>query len=114
MALDRLKGAQAALAAGSTPSAISSAYYAILNAARAALSEEDVYAKTHGGTWNLFQQTFVEPGRFDDELLARARRTQPDREAADYAAVIAEAARGAEIVELAESFVAAVRELVGD
>jgi len=114
MALNRLTGARASLAAGSAPSAISAAYYAMLNAARAALSEEDLYAKTHRGTWDLFRQTFVETVRFDAELLTRVRRTQPDREAADYAAVIAATSKGEEIVALAERFIAAVRELVGD
>ena len=32
---------------------VSAAYYAMLNAARAALSERGEYAKTHSGTWTL-------------------------------------------------------------
>lgn len=35
---------------------VSAAYYAMLNAARAALSERGEYAKTHGGTWHPVQR----------------------------------------------------------
>lgn len=65
VARDRLTLASIALAAGSYGGAVSAAYYAMLNAARAALSEEDSYAKTHSGTWTLFRETFVATERFD-------------------------------------------------
>jgi hypothetical protein len=54
---------------------------------RAALSEEDRNAKTHSGTWGLFQEMFVATRRFPEELFADAPRTQRLREAADYDAV---------------------------
>lgn len=86
----------------------------MLYAARAALSEEDRYAKTHSGTWNLFGQAFVDSRRFDPVLLADARDTQADRSGVDYEASRPSDERAHEIVALAERFVAAVRELVGD
>ena len=56
----------------------------MLYAARAALSESDRSAKTHRGVWNLFQQSYVDAGRFDQELLREARASQRAREATDY------------------------------
>jgi uncharacterized protein (UPF0332 family) len=41
---------------------LSAAYYAMLYAARAALSESDVYARTHSGIWHKFRRAFVEGG----------------------------------------------------
>ncbi len=112
MAVDQLAAARASLSGGFAFQAVSSGYYAMLYASRAALSEEDLYAKTHGGTWNLFQQTFVDLGRFDRSLFDDARKTQQDREGADYDAVRAPVERAEEIVEVAERFVAAVLKLV--
>lgn len=106
---ERLAGARDAAAAGHAALAVSSAYYAVLYAARAALSEEDRYAKTHRGVWALFGEVFVKVGRFDSELAASARQLQDVREGADYEArepsgeeadaVIADAARFLEAVE---------------
>jgi len=111
MARERLGLARTALVAGFHSGAASAAYYAMLYAARAALSEEDRYAKTHSGTWGLFRQSFVEPGRFDRELFERAHKTQPVREGADYDARIVPPEQAEAIVALAERFVAAVAEV---
>jgi uncharacterized protein (UPF0332 family) len=111
-ARDRLRGARAVLGAGSFSSAASLAYYAMLYAARAALSEEDRNAKTHTGTWNLFGETFVDTGRFAPELYESARKTQPTREAVDYDALMVPREQAEEIVALAERFVTATDELL--
>lgn len=110
-ARDRLGAARAALSAGFPSNAASAAYYAILYAARAALSEEERNAKTHSGVWGLFHEIFVASGRFDPELFAEAQRTRDLREATDYEAVIVPHADAERIVELAERFVSAVLEL---
>ncbi|GIU95774.1 MAG: hypothetical protein KatS3mg012_2231 [Gaiellaceae bacterium] len=109
-ARDRLGAARVALSAGFPSNAASAAYYAMLYAARAALSEEGRNAKTHSGTWGLFHETFVATGRFDSELYAAAQRTRDLREASDYEAVIVPHADAERIVELAERFVSAVVE----
>ncbi len=111
MAREQLEAARATLAAGFPSSAASLAYYAMLYAARAALSEEEKNAKTHRGTWDLFRGTFVEPGRFDRELFDRARRAQRVREGVDYDARRAAPAEAQELVALAELVIAAVTEL---
>jgi uncharacterized protein (UPF0332 family) len=58
----------------------------MLNAARAALSERDLHARTHGGTWAEFHQQFVEPGTIDRSLVARAREAEKRRHLTDYEA----------------------------
>lgn len=108
-ARERLTLAATALESSLLGGATSAAYYAMLYAARAALSERDLYAKTHAGTWNLFGETFP---RFDVELLREARGTQRVREGADYDAVAVSPERGAAVVELAQRFVAAIEQML--
>jgi uncharacterized protein (UPF0332 family) len=113
-AREALETAKLALEARFFARAVSNAYYAMLYAARAALSEEDRHAKTHSGTWALFRETFAEPGRFDAQLLSVASKQQQPREGADYDARRFSRDEAAETVELADQFIAAVTELIGD
>lgn len=113
-ALERLAVARTALQTEAPSAAVSLAYYAMLNAARAALSEEDLYAKTHSGTWHLFRETFVKSARFDTGLARRAEKTQELRLGADYEAQHVEPQDAADAVELAEEFVAAIEALYPD
>jgi len=111
-AKDRLALASLALAGGHEEGAVSAAYYAMLYAARAALSEDERNAKTHAGTWNLFRERFVIAGGFDRNDFQAAHAIQARREAADYDAEGIPAAEAAEAVEVAERFVAAVGEML--
>ncbi|MDW8337835.1 MAG: HEPN domain-containing protein [Thermoleophilia bacterium] len=111
-ARDRLGTTRAALAAAGFPSnAATAASHAMLYAVRAALSEEEQNAKTHSGTWGLFQETFVATERFDPELFAAAQRTRDLLEASDYEAVMVPHADAERIIEVAGRFVSAVVEL---
>lgn len=104
--------AAAAVAVEEDPStALSAAYYAMLYAARAALSERDVSAKTHKGTWHEFRRAFVENGEIDTTLMAEVQKLQPEREQADYDAWFAPASEARRAIELARSFMAAVEAL---
>ena len=76
MAHEALAAARLEVDNGLAARAVSSAYYAMLNAVQAALSEEDRYAKTHAGLWSQFGETFVVTGRFDAGLAKAARRSQ--------------------------------------
>lgn len=107
----RLAGARAAERDGFGSLAVGAAYYAMLYAARAALSEVGAAAKTHSGVWNLFRRSFV-PSRFDADLVARAERLQELREDVDYEAtgVSSDQAQGA--IDDAERFVAAVEAVI--
>jgi uncharacterized protein (UPF0332 family) len=112
MAREALAAAGATLAAGHPSRTISEAYFAMLYAARAALSEEELNSKTHKGTWQLFRETFVAGGRFDAHLFAEARSTQQQREAADYDALMVPHEEAERIVDVAGRFVAAVRAVI--
>ncbi|HEX9416165.1 MAG TPA: HEPN domain-containing protein [Gaiellaceae bacterium] len=113
-ARERLLGARDALASGHLADAASAAYYAMLYAARAALSERDLYAKTHSGVWTSFEQEFATGGAFDPELVAEARRAQQIRELGDYEARPASEEQARLVVDNAERFVTAVAGMLGE
>ena len=108
----RLRAARV-LVAEDPASAVSAGYYAMLYAARAALSEEDRYARTHRGIWHLFREVFVVQDRFDAALAAEASAVQREREEADYSAWMAPEEEARRVVALAERFVGEVRRMVG-
>jgi uncharacterized protein (UPF0332 family)/predicted nucleotidyltransferase len=93
--------------------AVSAAYYAMLYAARAGLSEEGVEARRHTGTWQRFRERFVVTGRFDATLVQRAQELQALREAIDYRAQTPDREQAAGAVGDARRFVRAVDELLG-
>lgn len=111
-ARDRLADAEAILGTAHPAVTVSAAYYGMLYAARAALSERGEFAKTHSGTWTLFSQVFVAPGEFDQSLSAMARRVKDAREEGDYEAAPPSAAEAAEFVKGAADFIAAVEQLL--
>jgi uncharacterized protein (UPF0332 family) len=96
-----LKAARRRVAAASAiveqdPSAaLSAAYYSMLYAARAALSERNVTARTHRGVWHELRRVFVDTGELDVELAAEVQKVQPEREQADYDAWFAPTADAA-------------------
>ena len=90
---------------------LSAAYYAMLYGARAALSERDVYAKTHRGTWHELRRVFVATGELDGDLVAAAQRLQPRREQADYDAWEAPAAAANNAIALAHRLLSAIEVL---
>ncbi len=92
--------------------ALSAAYYAMLYAARAALSERGVYAKTHRGAWHEFRREFVETGELEGELVAAVQRLQPEREQADYDAWSAPVQEARRAIELARDFLTKVAALL--
>jgi uncharacterized protein (UPF0332 family) len=111
-ARDGVASARTLVEAGHAATAVSTAYYAMLYAARAALSERDLDARSHSGTWGLFREEFVVTGEFSEELAQAAQRAQARREASDDAAESFEMAEAAALVATAEGFVAPVERLV--
>lgn len=89
-------------------------YYAVLYAARAALSERDQQARTHRGTWHLFRLAFVETGQFEVGLYDRAQRAQSMREDADYDAAGFAPEEAQQLMEDAGRFVDATAAMLGD
>jgi uncharacterized protein (UPF0332 family) len=94
--------------------ALSGAYHAMLYAVRAALSERDLYAKTHRGAWSEFRRVFVATGEFDGALVAAAQRVQSQWEDADYDAWLVPRDEAERVIELAETFVGAIERLLAD
>jgi uncharacterized protein (UPF0332 family) len=111
-ARDRVEGARMALAAGHLELAVSAAYYAMLYAARAALSERDEYARTHGGTWHLFHERYVTTGAFDQHLHSLAQKAQRAREGGDYEAITPSRADAEAFVAGAADHIAAVQQML--
>ena len=111
-ARERLTGARKNLDQGEYAIAVGAAYYAMLYGARAALSERDLHAKTHRGTWNLMRQTFAAEGSFQPELVVEAERLAELREAADYDALAVDEDQAKHAVDSAERFLSALDELL--
>ncbi len=64
--------------------AVSRAYYAMFFAARALLSEKNIFPKTHKGVISQFSLNFVKEGDFDKNIFKIFTRAQEVREEADY------------------------------
>ncbi len=111
-ARDRMVTAREVFASGHLEVAVSAAYYAMLYAARAALSEDDEYARSHGGTWGLFHRRYVVTEAFDQHLHAFAQRAQKTREQGDYEAITPAPDEAKTIVEGAGDFIAAVERML--
>ena len=111
-ARERLADAQAIGGSAHPALIVSAAYYAMLYAARAALSERGEYAKTHSGTWTLFSKVFVASGEFDQNLKTMASRAKKAREKGDYEAAPPTPEEAADFVEGAAEFVAAIERLL--
>jgi uncharacterized protein (UPF0332 family) len=111
-ARDRAELARVALASGHLEGAVSAAYYAMLYAARAALSERDEYARSHGGTWHLFHERYVITGAFEQHLHALAHSAQRTREAGDYEAITPDRGEAERIVDGAADYIAAVEHML--
>jgi uncharacterized protein (UPF0332 family) len=111
-ARDRAEIARMLLAAGHLEGAVSAAYYAMLYAARAALSERDEYARTHGGTWHLFHERYVTAGAFDEDLHSLAGRAQRARQGGDYEAITPSREDAEGFVAGAAEYIAAIEHML--
>ena len=111
---ERLAMARDLIATRHAAGAISAAYYAMLYAARAALSERDLHAKTHSGVWTLFSKELVASGQVSERLRRAAGRAQELREAGDYEAVVHDLDLAGATMADAEEFVASIQTMLSD
>ena len=111
---ERLESARDQLAAGHPETAVSTAYYAGLYAARAALSEHDLNARSHRGLWHLLRERVVAEGEIPDDLVRPLQKAQELRVAVDYDAQRVGEDEARELLADAERLVAAVWEAFGD
>lgn len=81
---EKLKVATSLFVTGFYSDAVSRAYYAMFYAARALLSEKNIYPKTHRGVISQFGLKFVKEGEYEKEIFDLFARAQEDREEADY------------------------------
>lgn len=112
-----LASARMLLAAGDTDGATNRAYYAMFDAAIAALSWADPdrsreLPRTHGGLIAVFGHQLVRNGRMSAEYGRAFNRVQELRLAADYLASPVTSDKAAWAIGEAENFVAAIAALL--
>lgn len=105
------------LDAGDVDGACNRAYYAIFDAARAALLACDAsltpaIGKTHRGLINLFSERLVKSGTVSIEMGRLLKRAEEVRLIADYRGDSVELTDARAMVEQAEIFVSAMRALL--
>ncbi|HEV2769029.1 MAG TPA: hypothetical protein VGV40_02435 [Solirubrobacteraceae bacterium] len=109
---DRLRRARRAQGYEDPKTAIALSYYSTFEAARAALSEEDRFARTHRGTWHLPRELLVATGRLDAGVVEEADPLHNERIAVDYGTGPRPMGDGAKAIATAECFLAAVERLL--
>jgi uncharacterized protein (UPF0332 family) len=100
------------LAGGLSDNAMSEAYYAMLDAARAALIGKNIYRKRHRSVLAAFGEHFSKSQEMDRRLHRWIIAAEKDRLIADYSAEGVSPARAQEHLEHAEIFVAAIRKML--
>lgn len=107
---DRFLAAARVLLEGKLPeNSAAESYQAMFSAARASLSELDHEARTHRGTWTLFDQLFVRHDLFEGRLRSAARNAEELRYDSDYRLGGASQGEAKRVLADAEEFVAGVR-----
>jgi len=110
-----LASARLLLDAGDTDGACNRAYYAMFDAARAALAvadDEGMIAKTHSGLISAFSLRFVKSAEIPVELGKALNAVSELRQAGDYTGLTMPKDKAAWAVTRAEAFVAAIEQLV--
>lgn len=111
--LRALDEAHILLASGHTEGACNRAYYAMFDAAHAALWEkgvenDDAPIKTHNGLLARFGKELVQKGFIEASLGKALNTVQNFRQIADYEGDPPDLADTAEVLKLAETFVAQI------
>nr|VFJ47590.1 MAG: Uncharacterized protein, contains HEPN domain, UPF0332 family [Candidatus Kentron sp. DK] len=109
--------AQLLLAAGDADGACNRAYYAMFDAARAALMAVDARARaqtarTHGGLISAFGLYLVKPGHVSAEMGRLLNRAQECRLVADYSGDLLEENDAAQVIGNAQRFISAMQVLI--
>lgn len=104
--------ARVLLDTGDADGACNRAYYAMFDAARAALLASGAeIGKTHKGVLNAFSDRFVKNGLVAKETGRLLKHAETFRYVADYEDITVESSDALRMVEHAETFVAAMRTL---
>lgn len=97
-------------AGGFQEQAVSRTYYAVFDAAVAALSSISVTRSKHAGVIAAFNREIVSARGFDRDTAKTLRRLFERRAAADYGASIVSAEEAQDAIRAARVFVAAVED----
>ena len=109
-AFKRLEVARLNLASGYPDDSCNRSYYAMFEAASAALAVLGISPpKTHKGVAKLFQQHVVKPGRVDTNMGAAISRIERLRLLADYEGAPVEMEQAHDALQQAGKFVEVVR-----
>lgn len=109
-AVQAAESARVLLDRGDADGACNRAYYAMFDAARAALVATGCEAgKTHRGVLNAFHDRLVKDGPIPKEVGRLLKHAEAFRYVADYSDNVVELVDARGMVEQAEAFVAAVR-----
>jgi len=101
-----LLAAQILFEKGLLEDCVSRAYYAVLHAAKAALSTVGIETSTHVGARRMFGLHLVKTGKVEQEFAKILAREQEDREIGDYGTNVEfKEERAKERVSEAEKFV---------
>lgn len=107
---ERIKSAEILLREGNYRDAISRAYYAFLDAAKATLLTKGLAAKTHSGVLTLFGLHFGKTKEIPAKFFRFYKQVMEAREEADYEILKEFKKKDAqEVIEMAEEFVDFVR-----
>ncbi|MDK2372909.1 MAG: HEPN domain-containing protein [Candidatus Korarchaeota archaeon] len=111
----KLRSAKLLLIEGELEDAVSRAYYAAYNAARAVLLLLGEDASTHGGVAFKLWTRLVEPGLLDREYARILSKLREAREEGDYTPLFTLSTKEVQdLVEDAERFVARMKELMDE
>jgi uncharacterized protein (UPF0332 family) len=107
------ESARALLERGDADGACNRAYYAMFDAARAALlAAGHEVGKTHRGVLNAFSDRLVKDGPMSKEAGRLLKHAEAFRYVADYSDNAVDLTDAREMVEQAETFVATVRSIL--
>ncbi|MFN3974925.1 MAG: HEPN domain-containing protein [Dehalococcoidia bacterium] len=111
-ARQNIRDAQQLLSQESLPSAVSRAYYAMFNAAQAALLMRGITRSRHTGVHSAFHEYFIRTGHIPPDLYDALVRAYEKRNLADYSPRPLERWEAQEVVADAHRFVEAIENLV--
>lgn len=100
---------------GDLDGACNRSYYAMFDAARSALMQQDAkldpqFAKTHSGLMALFNERLVKPGHVSRDIGRLLKRAEEIRVLADYTLSELTLEEVTDLIDSAEEFVLAMRE----
>ena len=109
-AMERLEASRVLIHSGLYQDAVSRAYYAVFQAARAVLATKSLDAKKHSGVISLFNRNFIKTGKLPRDFGKILKKAKDLRQASDYNdfyLVSKEEAKDA--VESAERFIEGIK-----